>query len=563
MESIRIPPGYFYCKDDDKFYSLQEMLSAHKKFQLTIDLYPHQKEGINWMHDLETTTKVGAILADDMGLGKTIQILGCICYDEMAPRGPTLIITPKSIVNQWVSEATNKTDIPASLIYLYYGGKNTISVPKGSLIVVTTYGTALRDAMKENSPLRRINWRRIVLDEAHIIRNRKTKSFNAIMSFKKTFGWCVTGTPINNHIKDLYSLIDFCGMPTPLTQMGINATGKLKYSWIESYQRRDQYQLNIWRKKYICRRTKNILNLPQLREHNIELKFNEEEKKEYLAVIAEAESAFNNWLTSENRTLEEYSQILVKILRLRQCCDHKGLKYMNCTGDNECVLCHSDISDYKNNNVSCEIHPICSQCLPKKVQKCYLCDVDILKDDNLTSTKVDAFFEMLPKLEGKGVVYSQWIGMLDVFEHRCAKEGIKIVRLDGKMDQVDRENSIKLFNEDPEVKLFLVSLKAGGVGLNLTAARWGVLFDPWWNPFVEDQACDRIYRIGQNKEVDIYRFVIKNSIETWLDILKKKKRQISTIIVGDQAFATVGTNGVKKEELDSLFTFLRSHAKDM
>lgn len=522
------------------------------ELELRTELYEHQTEGLAKMIRLERTERIGAVLADDMGLGKTIQILGLVVESlNKHPDGQTLVVCPVSVITQWRDEITRHTTIPDEVVHVYYA-TGARFIPGAARVVITSYGMVVRD-WKTTGGLAQTDWRRVVLDEAHLIRNQGTKMFKACNSLKRRFGWAMTGTPLMNKLEDLNSLIVFCRIPVPVSDP------RAKARWIKEAGMWNPRGLDEWRERYIIRRMRCLLRLPPIEHLEVSVKFCPEERREYLAVLKYARSAFEKWMTSSVRTLDMFTDILVKLLRLRQCCDHPGLKYLGIGNGRDCILCGNETSKADNSNVVCEIHKVCRECVAEPLKKCHLCEItEASEEAPPTSSKIDKIMELIERHapDGKIVVFSQWLGMLDMIKTRCKSAGIRTARLDGTMDEEKKTRQLRRFKNKSKVRVFLASMMAGGVGLNLTQAKYAIVTDPWWNPFVEEQAAARLHRIGQTQPVTIYTVSVQHSIEEWMHELQRKKKLMASVFVGKQSFCMQSAHALNAEDLGGLFDFL-------
>ena len=544
---------------------------TQKEIRMKSKLYRHQIEASEWLENHEKNGN-GCILADDMGLGKTLEILSYIINADTKLskiyKRKTLIVVPKSILNQWEKEIHTHTTIPKDMVYIYYNKNRRI--PKKAWIVLTTHQTLVQDQNYKDKPLYTVQWHRVIIDESHCIRNIKTKVSSCCLNLKKRIGICVSGTPINNYINDLYTQIDFSNIPIPSFGRSFRHD-----EWLNSSIHLFPQGLEDWRKKYILRRTKkDVLTLPPLTVHRVQLNFSEEEYFAYERAIKDAQRVYSIWNTSFNKTINDYVGVLIQVLRMRQACDHMNLFNMsNIHGDkrdgNCCVLCGENIDlqeGLQNKNV-CKDHIICNRCISVKTTECHLCRIDPILTGNNKSTKIDKLIEILKTVGASGkkktVVFSQWTSMLDIIESRFRDEHIRFSRLDGSMTASEREKQREKFSKENDV--FLVSLKAGSVGLNLTDAEVVVLFDPWWNPFIEWQAFDRVHRIGQTHPVTVYCLEIKYSVEDWMDKLKCRKSDCSRIIIGKCEFtgSSGGSSGINKNDVEDMFTYVHTNMDNM
>lgn len=523
--------------------------------EVVTQLYPHQMDGVKWMDERHHKGD-GFILADDMGLGKTIQIISHIIKDKEGLK--TLIIVPKSILEQWHKEILRHTTYNEEDIYVYY--QNNRKIPKTVRIVLTTSQTLVHDKTTKDC-LYSQSWYRVVIDESSGIRNKTTQFSKCVTRLQYKHGICVSGTPINNDIKDIYPQLDFAHIPKPSFMEG------RKDNWLEVARRCNQYKLEEWRSNYLLRRTKSILKLPPVHVHDIPLIMSKEEFTVYESTLRDAHYNFMHWNNTQDKNIESYTKVLYMVLRMRQSCNHPNLCSMNLLhGKNEgsCLYCGNYHEDMKNYNC-CEKHIICNSCISKKTPTCIFCQMDPLESGNSSSTKITELFKIRSRINAndKMVVFSQWTSMLDVISSRARELGIKFARLDGSMSMSERERQQELFKTSPDCNMFLISLKAGGMGLNLTQANHVVLMDPWWNPFVEQQAIDRIYRIGQKKNIHVYKLYMSFTIEEWMNNLKMIKLEKSNIAIGKCDF-TMGISGsLGQKEIDGLFQYVNTYVGEL
>ncbi|KAK6157292.1 hypothetical protein DH2020_011540 [Rehmannia glutinosa] len=415
------------------------------------------------------------------------------------------------------------------------------------------------------SILHSVTWERIILDEAHYIKERRSNTTRAVLTLQSSYKWALSGTPLQNRVGELYSL----HVASPIQDSGNNGCGReamlvLKHKILR----------NI-----LLRRTKKgraaDLALPPrivtMRRDSLDVV----EEDYYTALYNESQAQFNTYIEA-GTVLNNYAHIFDLLTRLRQAVDHPYLveysltamerkgKTVDSSKDEKCGLCNDPEEDTVV--TSCG-HVFCKPCLidfgaSMGQNTCPSCSkpltVDfttnkdgkeksskttikgfrpssilnrIQLDDFQTSTKIDALREEIRGMverdgSAKGIVFSQFSSFLDLIHYALQKSGVNCVQLDGSMSMGARETAIKRFTEDPNCRIFLMSLKAGGVALNLTVASHVFLMDPWWNPAVERQAQDRIHRIGQFKPIRIVRFVIENTIEERILKLQEKKELV-------------------------------------
>ena len=464
-------------------------------FQAT--LRPYQEQGVAWLNLLRDVG-LGGILADDMGLGKTVQILALLSLEKAQGRldKPALIIAPTSLMTNWQSEA--RKFAPNLSLLLLHGAarRERFEEITSHDIVLTTYPLIARD----QAVLLEQHWHMAILDEAQTIKNPNAATTRLIRDLKASHRFCLTGTPMENHLGELWSLMSFVN-PGYLGDK--SSFGRRWRTPIEKYADSDRSQLLARRvKPFMLRRTKQEVagELPPKTE------------------ITES-------IILEDKQRDVYDSIRLSMhKKVRQAIAAKGLA---------------------------KSHIIILEALLKLRQVC--CDPRLLKlasDHPPPSAKLERLMEMVDELLAEGrkiIVFSQFTSMLALITERFAQANIAYSLLTGETK--DRKTAIETF-QNGLVSVFLISLKAGGVGLNLTAADTVILYDPWWNPAVEEQAIDRAYRIGQDKPVFVYRLVASQTIEEKMDDLKAKKRALADSLF-DQAGNPATT--LTEDDLNNLF----------
>ncbi|NOX99117.1 MAG: DEAD/DEAH box helicase, partial [Verrucomicrobia bacterium] len=424
----------------------------------------------------------GACLADDMGLGKTVQALALLLH--RAKGGAALIVAPTSVAANWVNETLK---FAPTLNPIRFAGKQNAQMLKklkARDMVITTYGML----QQEDSPLLNIDWHSVVLDEAQAIKNRGTKRAKAAKNLKAAFRIVTTGTPIENHLGELHSLFDFINPGL------LGSADHFRKRFAEPIELHNHAIVrNSLRRvvsPFILRRLKTevLQDLPARTEITLDVEMSEEESAFYEALRQNAVEALAGEVPESKNAGEKSFQIFAAITRLRQAC-----------------------------------------CNPALVQKTGAPE----------SSKLQVFTDTVTEiLEGnhKVLVFSQFVSHLAILKKRLEKLGVSYQYLDGSVPVKKRQKSIDAF-QNGEGDVFLISLKAGGSGLNLTAADYVIHMDPWWNPAVEDQASDRAHRIGQQRPVTIYRLVTKNTIEEKIVALHHQKRDLAdSLLAGtDQA----------------------------
>lgn len=434
---------------------------------LQAELREYQVEGFHWLAKL-AHWGVGGCLADDMGLGKTLQSLAVILLH--ATQGPSLVVAPTSVTANWHSEANRFAPTLQIKTLSTKDRKKTVE-ELGSFDLLTTTYTLLQ---QESELLASVNWQTIILDEAQAIKNAATKRSKAAMSLRGKFKLITTGTPIENHLGELWNLFNFIN---PGLLSTLNHFNRYFAIPIERYQDREaKLKLKKLIRPFILRRIKSDVldELPSRTEVTLQVEMSEEERYFYEALRQNALDILESNREKKGRHL----QILTEIMKLRQAC-----------------------------------------CNPKL----------ITEDTAIKSSKLDVFASVVDELIGgrhKALVFSQFIGHLKILREHLDEKGVHYQYLDGTTSNKNRKDRVDRFQAG-EGDLFLISLKAGGLGLNLTAADYVLHMDPWWNPAIEDQASDRAHRIGQTRPVTIYRLVCKNTIEEKIVKLHQEKRDLA------------------------------------
>ena len=440
---------------------------------LQASLRDYQIDGFHYLSRL-THWGIGACLADDMGLGKTIQTIALIL--ERAKNGASLVIAPTSVGFNWIEEL-NKFAPTLKVHNLQTDDRITLIDKAGKFdVIICSYGLLQHN----NELLTGKPWETIVLDEAQAIKNANTQRWKTVMKLKGKNRIALSGTPIENHLGELWSIFSFInpGM------LGTIKSFQNKYSTpIETSQAPDRaLALKTLVSPYILRRIKSevLSELPPKTEQTIYVEQTEEEAVFYEALRRKAEERMTNLMEENNRI-----GVLAEITKLRQAC------------------CDSSLVD-----------PSLS----------------------IENSKLNAFMETVNNIIDNGhkvLVFSQYVSFLQIVRKCIEEKKIAYQYLDGSTPPAKRKKSVEAFQAG-EGDLFLLSLKAGGSGLNLTAADYVIHLDPWWNPAVEDQASDRAHRIGQERPVTIYRFIMQNTIEEKIIALHQQKRNLANELLSGQ-----------------------------
>lgn len=441
-------------------------------------LRPYQKEGLGWLLFLKEHGFHG-ILADDMGLGKTIQALAFLSLLKL--KDPILLIVPKTLIFNWKREI--ETFLPSYSLYLHRGSSRLKDPEKWKEydLILTSYSILRADEIF----FRRMHFQSIILDEAQVIKNPESCISQTVCRLSADFRLCITGTPIENRLMDLWAQFRFL-MPELL--------GERKDFHAEATSLcEDSRFLQGVKKKirpFLLRRYKNEVakDLPLKIEQKVFVEMSEAQRKIYDKFLFRLKNGLLKKIKEEG-SHKYRMEVFESILRLRQIC----------------------------------CHPL-------------LLDSLLESDDERESGKFDMLFmdlESLIEEKNKVLVYSQFTSMLNLIGNRIERRGYsrKMVRLDGKTSE--REGVVRRFQEDKDTLIFLISLKAGGVGLNLTAADYVFLYEPWWNESVENQAIDRVHRIGRKKTVIVKRYIMKESIEEKMMFLKESKHRLIGDVIGE------------------------------
>ncbi len=478
--------------------SIDDIEAAKKPRNLKATLRPYQEAGLSWLKFIHSIAS-GGVLADDMGLGKTVQtiaLLLAVKQDEKAVKA--LIVAPTSVVTNWQRELEKFA--PSLKVALWHGAdrKDQADEVRESEVIITSYALLRRD----EDFLTTLDLTYAILDEAQHIKNPMSATAAAAKKLRAKRRLALTGTPIENRLSEIWSIFDFVspGLLGALDRFEAKFARPIEQGDYKTAQR-----LRTTIHPFILRRTKNEVakDLPEKLETDQVCDLTGEQRVVYQEILREVRAQVLGEV-EKNGIGKSQIQILAGLTRLRQAaCDPRLLG------------------------------------LPR----------DYSDDD---SGKLVALRELLANaVEGghKVLVFSQFVQMLKLVEKAIKEDGIKYEYLDGSTK--DRAERVDRFQGDPTVGAFLISLKAGGTGLNLTAADTVIHFDPWWNPAVEQQATDRAHRIGQNKVVSVYRLVAAGTIEEKILQLKAKKRELVASVLSEDAG---GVKKLTKQDLEELFS---------
>lgn len=612
----------------------------------------------------------GGILADEMGLGKTVMMLSLIHAnrpetDGMArkkkSKAGTLVIVPLTLLSQWEEEIQTHSR-PKTLTHcLYYADNRPINLGDYD-VVVTTYGVVSSEFAAAKKELFGYEWHRVVLDEAHYIKGRTIQIAKAVYHLNAKNRWCMTGTPIQNKLDDLFSLIHYLRLEPWSDYLWWNAYIN------RPYEKKDPMVFQMVQTiitPILLRRTKkgktkdgrSIVDLPE-KETIIEwVTFSREEELLYNEVYKKSKKEFDD-LLSKGAFLSNYMHVFDILTRLRQICDHPYLmltrsdyankekleetlrrfvekrlaekkeksslesenagkeeghfeilfdetsqqevvmnvakkqdhalneKYfaevVSQLKNNELESCAVCLGDLEDSVITLCLHVTCRLCLIRSLETtgmCPLCRKIIHREDFMTvprdnkfdidldskfkrSSKLQFLMDRITKILPSGekiVIFSQFLGFMDLIEYDFKRIGITSLRLDGSLNQKKRCEVLQRFREDPGCQIILISLKAGGVGLNLTEANHVFLLDPWWNPAVEEQAIERVHRIGQKKKVEVVRFITRGSIEERMVEMHKSKKELFNSAICGAASGSESAKQERKMQNIEYFKYLMKH----
>ena len=463
---------------------------------LLADLRSYQVEGFRWLATL-AHWQVGGCLADDMGLGKTVQALAVLL--TLAEQGPILVVAPLSVMANWQEEILRFAPTFNVLRFGQGNRQEMLDKLKPFDLVLCSYGLLANEA----DMLQEVAWRAVVLDEAQAIKNRNTKRSRAARALKADFRLITTGTPLENHLGELWTLFEFLnpgllgGYRRFVEKFGAIGQGE------QDREQRDRLRRLI--RPFLLRRVKGdvLAELPPRTEITLRVGMSAEERALY--------ESFRRRALEELESGEEevgHLQVLARIMELRRLCCNPAL---------------------------------------------------VLPDDApaVPSSKLKVFGDIIDDLlanRHKALVFSQFVGHLQLIRDYLDEKGVSCQYLDGQTSAAQRKERIAAFQAG-EGDVFLISLKAGGTGLNLTAADYVIHMDPWWNPAVEDQASDRVHRIGQQRPVTVYRLVMEGTIEERIVELHTSKRNLA-----DSLLKGADTSG--RMSAEELLQLLRENSKE-
>jgi superfamily II DNA or RNA helicase len=469
---------------------MKEMQTLQPELPSTLqaELRDYQLEGFKWLARL-SHWGVGACLADDMGLGKTLQSLAVIL--TRTAQGPTLIIAPTSVGLNWIAEAQK---FAPTLNPIQFGSgdrQKLLDQLQPFDMLVCTYGLLQQEDLADN--LAKIQWQTIVLDEAQAIKNFATKRSKGAMGLQGEFKLLTTGTPIENHLGELWNLFRFInpGLLGSLETFNQNFANPIE----RNQDKAARSKLKKLIQPFLLRRIKSqvLQELPERTEITLHVELSKEERAFYEAL---RQTAITKLADSNAEAGAKHLQVLAEIMKLRRSCCNPSL---------------------------------------------------VVAEAKLPSAKLQLFGEVVGELienRHKALVFSQFVDHLHLIRDYLDQQKIRYQYLDGSTPAKDRKKRVDAF-QSGDGDVFLISLKAGGTGLNLTAADYVIHMDPWWNPAVEDQASDRAHRIGQQRPVTIYRLVAKGTIEEKIVELHQQKRDLAdSLLEGADVSGKVSTEAL-------------------
>nr|XP_046213199.1 helicase-like transcription factor isoform X2 [Oncorhynchus gorbuscha] len=526
--------------------------------------------------------------------------------DDPAARA-TLIICPLSVLSNWLDQLDQHVRADVKLnVYLYYGSERNRDTHflSSQHMVLTTYNVLSADYSGSASPLHTVSWLRVVLDEGHIIRNPNTKQSKAVLKLNTQRRWILTGTPIQNNLRDLWMLVAFLRLKPFDVREWWN---RVIQRPVTQGEKTGLQNLQALVKCVTLRRTKTsrvcgrpLVSLPERSVRIEEVELTQKEREEYELARTEGRTTISRYV-AEGTVLRNYADVLAILVRLRQFCCHPGLlgKTTTHTGvvavtpaelrerlimklrlvlgtgsDEECAVC---LDSVRLPVITHCAHVYCRPCIAEVIRseqeqaRCPLCRGQIKaselvefpleeeEESNLlenwrSSSKVEALMSSLLRLRSeddsiRSLVVSQFTRFLTILEIPLREEGFKFVRLDGTMSQKRRAQVIQEFQSDAPGSplIMLLSLKAGGVGINLSAASRVFLMDPAWNPAAEDQCVDRCHRLGQKRDVVITKFIVKGSVEENMVKIQRQKQDLV-----EKAFGTKNPIERKTSRVDEI-----------
>jgi non-specific serine/threonine protein kinase len=462
-------------------------------------LRPYQVAGYQWLNYLHEVNW-GGILADDMGLGKTVQALSFIQhYNDHNGSVRALVVCPTTLIYNWENEINKFT--PSLTRYIHHGPLRNRLIEDWSKhnVIITTYGT-LRSDIKLFT---QVPFDYVVLDESQAIKNPSSKVTKAASLLHAKHRLCMSGTPLQNNTFDIYAQMNFLNPGMLGSVEFFRQEFAIPIDKFGEAEQKDHLKKILY--PFILRRTKEQVakDLPEKMETVLFCEMEDEQRKIYDAYRNEFRAKIMGTIEEQGIQRSQLT-ILQGLMKLRQICDSPAIL--------------NETEKFPNHSIKLEE-------LAREIT------------ENIGNHKA--------------LIFSQFLGMLALIREKLEELNIKFEYFDGSTSAPDREKSIQSFQSDDEVRVFLISLKAGGVGLNLTAADYVYIVDPWWNPAVEQQAIDRTHRIGQTKNIFAYRMICKDTIEDKIMQLQEKKRLLAKELIADD---NTFVKALSREDVEYLFS---------
>ncbi len=477
---------------------------------LNAELRPYQKEGFKWINEI-TDLGFGGVLADDMGLGKTLQIIAFLLSQK---KSKSIVVVPTSVIYNWMDEFEKFA--PSIRIGLVHGSKSKrdkvlrdfkrglgIKIEEENLkeksyekydVLLTTYGTLKNDEKAYEN----LSFDYCIIDEAQNIKNPSAQATLSVKNIKSRCNIALTGTPIENNLMELWSIFDFV-MPGYLF-----TKDRFRERFILDESNLSELKYLIT--PFILRRLKEevLSELPEKLEKKYLVEMKGKQKQLYSFYVKAIKNQLNENKSSEKSGRDKIN-LFAYLTKLREICLDPSIV----------------VPDYKGGSSKLTVVR------------------EIVKDASESGKKI--------------LLFSQFTSVLQKIEEDFKKEDISYLYLDGGTSAKDRVERVKKFNDDSNIKVFLISLKAGGVGLNLTSASVVIHFDPWWNPSVEDQATDRVHRFGQENKVEVIKLVAKDTIEEKIVLMQEDKRELIQSLMDGKTMDGKGLKRLTEEEISKLF----------
>lgn len=477
---------------------------------LNAELRPYQKEGFKWINEI-TDLGFGGVLADDMGLGKTLQIIAFLLSQK---KSKSIVVVPTSVIYNWMDEFEKFA--PSIRVGLVHGSKSKrdkvlrdfkrglgIKIEEENLkeksyekydVLLTTYGTLKNDEKAYEN----LSFDYCIIDEAQNIKNPSAQATLSVKNIKSRCNIALTGTPIENNLMELWSIFDFVMPGYLFTKERFRERFILDESNLS--------ELKSLITPFILRRLKEevLSELPEKLEKKYLVEMKGKQKQLYSFYVKAIKNQLNENKSSEKSGRDKIN-LFAYLTKLREICLDPSIV----------------VPDYKGGSSKLTVVK------------------EIVKDASESGKKI--------------LLFSQFTSVLQKIEEDFKKEDISYLYLDGGTSAKDRVERVKKFNEDSNIKVFLISLKAGGVGLNLTSASVVIHFDPWWNPAVEDQATDRAHRFGQENKVEVIKLVAKDTIEEKIVLMQEDKRELIQSLMDGKTMDGKGLKRLTEEEISKLF----------